>query len=47
MWGTRWVSRSPQLVIDEIKSHVKRYNINHIDFQDLTTVINKKWIIGF
>ena len=47
MWGIRWVSRNPKLVVDEIKSYIARYGINHIDFNDLTTVINRKWIIDF
>jgi radical SAM superfamily enzyme YgiQ (UPF0313 family) len=47
MWGIRWVSRNPRLVVDEIKSYIARYGINHIDFNDLTTVINRKWIIDF
>ncbi|MDH3443232.1 MAG: radical SAM protein, partial [Deltaproteobacteria bacterium] len=47
MWGIRWVSRNPKLVVDEIKSYIARYRINHIDFNDLTTVINRKWIIDF
>jgi radical SAM superfamily enzyme YgiQ (UPF0313 family) len=47
MWGIRWVSRNPRLVVDEIKSYIKRYGINHIDFNDLTTVINRAWIIEF
>jgi radical SAM superfamily enzyme YgiQ (UPF0313 family) len=47
MWGIRWVSRNPKLVVDEIKSYIARYQVNHIDFNDLTTVINRKWIIDF
>ena len=47
MWGIRWVSRNPRLVVDEIKFYIRRYNINHIDFNDLTTVINRSWIIEF
>jgi radical SAM superfamily enzyme YgiQ (UPF0313 family) len=47
MWGTRWISRDPKLVVDEIESYVDRYNIDHIDFADLTTVINRRWIIDF
>jgi len=35
------------LVVDEIKFYKNRYKINHIDFNDLTTVINRKWIIDF
>lgn len=47
MWGIRWVSRDPRLVVDEIKSYKNRYKVNHIDFHDLTTVINRNWIIEF
>ena len=47
MWSTRWVSRDPKLVVEEIKSYIDRYGINHIDFNDLTTVINRRWILEF
>ena len=47
MWSTRWNSRSPELVVNEIKSYIERYDINHVDFNDLTTVINRNWIIEF
>lgn len=47
MWGIRWISRDPQLVVNEIKSYIRQYNANHVDFNDLTTVINREWIIEF
>jgi radical SAM superfamily enzyme YgiQ (UPF0313 family) len=47
MWGIRWISRDPQLVVEEIKSYVRQYQANHVDFNDLTTVINREWIIAF
>ena len=47
MWGIRWISRDPRLVVDEIKFYIGRFNINHVDFNDLTTVINREWIIEF
>jgi anaerobic magnesium-protoporphyrin IX monomethyl ester cyclase len=47
MWGIRWISRNPQLVVAEIKSYIRQFNINHVDFNDLTTVINREWIIAF
>lgn len=47
MWGIRWISRDPQLVVDELESYILQYNANHVDFNDLTTVINREWIIAF
>src|SRR5262249_39421813 len=47
MWSTRWVSRDPKLVLQEIKAYIDRYGINHIDFNDLTTVINRRWMLEF
>lgn len=47
MWTTRWVSRSIDEVIDEIKFYKRRYEIDHVDFYDLTAVVNKKWTIEF
>lgn len=47
MWTTRWKSRDVGDVLDEIKDYIRRYNIDRIEFFDLTTVIDKKWIIEF
>lgn len=47
MWSTRWISRDPRRVVDEIKGYVERYAIDHVDFNDLTTVINRRWILEF
>ncbi len=47
MWGIRWLARRPELVVDEIKFYRERHHINHVDFNDLTTVINRDWIISF
>lgn len=43
MWGTRYVMRSLDSVIGEMKSYVDKYEVEHFDFQDLSTSINKKW----
>ncbi len=45
MWGTRYVMRSIDSVIDEMKSYVDLYQVEHFDFQDLSTSINKKWFV--
>jgi radical SAM superfamily enzyme YgiQ (UPF0313 family) len=47
MWGTRWVARSPKLVVDEIEDYIKRYNISNVDFYDLTAIVKRGWIIEF
>ena len=47
MWGTRWVSRSPEQVFDEMLQYHKRYQIDNFDFYDLTAIVKKKWIVEF
>jgi len=47
MWEPRWYARSPQAVVDEIKEYIERYGVHHIDFCDLTAIVNKKWTIDF
>lgn len=47
MWSTRWTPRDIDTVIDEIKTYIKTYQINHIDFYDLTAIVNKSWTISF
>ncbi|PIK14069.1 radical SAM protein [Halobacteriovorax sp. JY17] len=47
MWTTRWVARDYYEVIEEIKMYKDLYNINHIDFYDLTAIINRQWSIDF
>jgi anaerobic magnesium-protoporphyrin IX monomethyl ester cyclase len=47
MWTTRWLARSPALVVDEIESYMKRYQAKNFDFYDLTAIIKKDWIMAF
>ena len=47
MWTQRWIPRSPKLVVDEIESYVRKYNVSNFDFQDLTAVIKRRWILEF
>lgn len=47
MWTTRYVTRSPEDVADEIDSYVARYGVQNIDFHDLTSMLTKKWIVRF
>jgi anaerobic magnesium-protoporphyrin IX monomethyl ester cyclase len=47
MWTTRWVARSPEDVVAEIKHYMARYGATNFDFQDLTAIIRKDWVIAF
>lgn len=47
MWGNNWYPRDIEDLIAEIKLYVQKYEVGHIDFFDLTTIINKSWIISF
>ncbi|MDE2221577.1 MAG: B12-binding domain-containing radical SAM protein [Candidatus Omnitrophica bacterium] len=47
MWGNRYITRPPADVVDEIKTYVQSYNINNLNFCDLTSIIRKEWIREF
>src|SRR6185503_16262499 len=47
MWTTRYVTRTPEHVADEIGNYVERYGVSNIDFHDLTSMLTKKWIVRF
>jgi radical SAM superfamily enzyme YgiQ (UPF0313 family) len=47
MWTTRYVTRTPEDVADEIQHYIERYGITNVDFHDLTSMLTKKWILRF
>ncbi|MBU0468318.1 MAG: radical SAM protein [Candidatus Omnitrophica bacterium] len=47
MWQQKWIPRDPKLIVEEIRKYIKLYNVTNIDFYDMTTIINKEWIIKF
>ena len=47
MWTTRYITRDPVKVADEIEFYKKKYNIANVDFQDLTAVVKRKWVLEF
>ncbi|WP_417335297.1 B12-binding domain-containing radical SAM protein [Halobacteriovorax marinus] len=47
MWDSKWYARDQEEVIEEIRGYVEDYGVDHIDFVDLTLVINKKWMHKF
>ena len=47
MWESKWFARPPADVVDEIEGYIKTHGVNHIDFVDLTIMINRKWMEEF
>ncbi len=47
MWTTRYTTRAPALVVDEIEDYVRRYRVENIDFYDLTAIVKRDWILEF
>ena len=47
MWTTKWYTRSPELVVDEVEHYVERYGARSFPFQDLTTIVKRDWIVDF
>ena len=47
MWTTRWYSRDPKDVVDEIGNWHEVYGANNFPFHDLTAIIKKDWVVAF
>jgi radical SAM superfamily enzyme YgiQ (UPF0313 family) len=47
MWTTRYYLRSPGDVVDEIAELAQQYRVTNIDFEDLTAIIRRDWILAF
>lgn len=47
MWNSKWNSRSPEAVVDEMIFYKDRYDIEHVDFVDLTFALSKSWTKEF
>ncbi len=47
MWTTRWYTRDPGKVCDEIEHYVTHYGATNFPFQDLTMIVKRDWIITF
>lgn len=47
MWTTKYVLRTPEDVVDEMKTYVERYRMSNVNFCDLTVVIRREWTIEF
>jgi anaerobic magnesium-protoporphyrin IX monomethyl ester cyclase len=47
MWTTQWTPRDPARVVDEMESYMRRYGIVDFQFEDLTAIVRKDWILSF
>jgi len=47
MWTTRYVTRDPEDVADEIEHYYRQYGMRNFPFQDLTAIVKRDWIIAF
>ena len=47
MWGTTWRPRDPKKVVDEIESYISRFGADDFQFEDLTAVTRKDWVMEF
>ncbi|MEE2751900.1 MAG: radical SAM protein [Myxococcota bacterium] len=47
MWTTRYVTRDPEEVVDEIETYVEEYGVQNLNFCDLTAILKRKWILAF
>ncbi len=47
MWTQVWKARNPVLVADEIEFYMKKYGAIDFQFQDLTAIVRKDWIVAF
>jgi anaerobic magnesium-protoporphyrin IX monomethyl ester cyclase len=46
MWTTRYAARSPEDVVREMEHWIDRYEIDAVDFYDLTAIVHKPWIVA-
>ena len=47
MWGTNWLARDPRDVIEEIRHYHRQYRIEHVEFYDLTAIVDRRWTLEF
>lgn len=47
MWTTRYTARDPANVVAEIKHYREAYGATNFDFQDLTAIVKKEWVVRF
>jgi radical SAM superfamily enzyme YgiQ (UPF0313 family) len=43
MWGTNYYTRKPENIVKEMIELKERFQVEHFDFTDLSTTVNRKW----
>lgn len=47
MWTTDWIARDPKLLVDEMKTYYDKMGVRDFQFEDLTFIVKRDWIIAF
>ena len=47
MWTQRWIARDPKRLADEMELYARKYDVTNFDFQDLTAIVKRQWIVDF
>ncbi len=47
MWTTRYYTRDPQDVAEEMAHYLRTYGATNFPFQDLTAIVKHDWIVAF
>ena len=47
MWTTEWIARNCKDVVDEMQHYQNLYGTSDFQFEDLTAIVRKDWIVGF
>ncbi len=47
MWTQRWIARNPQRLADEMEGYLREYGTTNFDFQDLTAIVKRQWVVDF
>jgi radical SAM superfamily enzyme YgiQ (UPF0313 family) len=47
MWTQRWIARNPRQLADEMELYARTYQVTNFDFQDLTAIVKRQWIVDF
>lgn len=47
MYGKSYFTRDPDDVLDEIQDAIDKYQVENVEFYDLTMVIKRQWVLDF
>ena len=47
MWTAEWIPRNYKMVVDEMQEYQETYGVTDFQFEDLTAIVRKDWIVDF